>query len=179
MSACALSYLNSATSCVCRHKWAKAGLMSGSNTCLSPESTCWANFDPFRASCHEFKGSERANERLEGHRWEMPPEECMLLFHWFYGNMHHNDTVKVGFHLTSNQTGRKWDGDSHCFSVFSRRSSGKRWRVGEGGRKEKRCFNLLIPSLPIRPCIKQITQTAPLHTSVSLPISPFLETLGK
>lgn len=121
------------TSCVCRHKWAKVGLMSGSHTCLSPESTCWANFDPFRASCREFKGSERANERLEGHRWEMPPEECMLLFHWFYGNMDRNDTVKVGFHLTPNQTGRKWDGDSHCLSAFSRKRG---WEKVKGEEKK-------------------------------------------
>ena len=47
------------------------------------------------------------------------------------------------------------------------------------GKKKKACFNLLIPSLPIRSHIKQITQNAPLHTSVSLPISPYSETLGK
>jgi len=40
-------------------------------------------------------------------------------------------------------------------------------------KKENVFFNLLIPSLPIRSHSKQITQNAPLHTSVSLLIAGY------
>lgn len=148
---------------------------------------------PSRASCPGFKGQSelmREQKVIGGRRRPLEARlcspDCMGIC-----NCSCNSGDQWSESQNQNQTGRKWEGGSSC-SCFLTRVLGKdegqvkeggvaevRGCGGGGGRREKRCFNLLIPSLPIRPCIKQITQNAPLHTSHSLPASPYPETLGK
>lgn len=127
------------------------------------------------------QGSQWPNVEVEGHRWKKRNSasgRCISVspspkvHQWEYASSVHS----WGEDLIRNWNPAEWENETASVSryFYIKRRAGKRWREGERrGEREKRSFNLLILSLPIRSRIKQITQNAPLHTSVSLPISPF------